>query len=136
MLLAGQSHSSHNENNGVETSVSKFCVISLRIFRDFAWIFDKSKLLRVCLYPHASPPPASLSKLALRSSIETPSLLFMVLNNRYPTKLACSTPVKKLQKLPNNGYGSNAKCLLQFKNFLCTLMWILHQFRRQAQVQY
>ena len=131
-----QSHSSRNENKGAETSVTKCCGISLRIFRDFVWIFGKWKLLGMPLDPLASPLPTPLSKLVLRSSIETPSLLFMMLNNRYPTKLACSTSLKKIQKLPNNGYASNAKCPLQFKNFSCTLMWILQQFGRQAQAQY
>jgi len=36
-----QSHSSRNENKGAETSVTKCCGISLRIFRDFVWIFGK-----------------------------------------------------------------------------------------------
>jgi len=33
------------------------------------------------------------------------------------SKLACTTPLKKIQKLPNNGNTSNAKRLLQFTNF-------------------
>jgi len=85
-----QSHSSHTENKGVEISVPKFCGIFFRIFRDFSRIFDKRKLLGVRLYPPAS--------LASRSSIEAPSLLFMVLNTgtqQTRSKLACSTPVKK-----------------------------------------
>jgi len=57
-----QTHASYNENKGVETSVPKFCEIFFCIFRGFARIFDKSKLLGVRLYPSASPPPTSLSK--------------------------------------------------------------------------
>ena len=107
----------------MRTKVSKYLSPNLQdffhIFRDFAWIFDKSKLLGLRLYPLTSPPATPLSKLPLRSSIETPSLLlYMVVNTgtqQIRSKLACSTPVKKIQKLPNNTYTSNAKCLLQFK---------------------
>ena len=66
--------------------------------RDFAQIFDKSKLMGKYLYPPASLPPTPLSKLASRSTIETPLLLFMVLNTgpqQSSWKLVCSTPVKK-----------------------------------------
>jgi len=52
-----QSRSTHNENKCVETSVPKFCGIFFHIFRDFARIFDKSKLLGVRLCPPASPAP-------------------------------------------------------------------------------
>jgi len=63
-------------------------------------IFDKSKLLGVRLYPPAPPPHTPLLKLASRSSIETPPLLFMVLNTGTQqtrsklAKSACSIPVK------------------------------------------
>ena len=114
-----QSHSSHNEK--VSKHLCPNLRVFFRIFRDFARIFDKSKLLGLRLYPPASPPATPLSKLPSRSSTETPSLLlYMVLNTgtqQIRLKLACSTPVKKIQKLPNNTYTSNAKCLLQFKIF-------------------
>ena len=82
-----QSHSSYNKNKSIETSVTKF-----------SWIlpgFLTSKLLEVGLYPTTSPP-APLPELASRSSIETPSLLFMVLNtDTQQTRLqsACSIGV-------------------------------------------
>ena len=80
MYFDRQSYSSHNENKGVETSVPKCCGMFFHIFRYFARIFDKSKLLAVHLYPPASPPPTPLSELASRSRVETPSLLIVVLN--------------------------------------------------------
>jgi len=84
----------------------------LRIFRDFARIFDKSKLLGVRLYHPASPPPTPLSKLALRSSIETPLLLFMVWNTG--TQQTCSKwPCSRLLLLKKS---KNCQIILQTPN--------------------
>jgi len=48
-------HHTTKVNKGVDTSVSKFCGIFFRIFRDFAEIFDKSKLLGVRLHTPCTP---------------------------------------------------------------------------------
>ena len=70
--------------------------------------------------PLHPPPPTPLSKLASRSSVETPSLLFVVLNTGTPTnslKVSMQYSCQKIPKLANNAYTSNAKRLLQFTIF-------------------
>jgi len=102
-----QSHSSYNKNKSIETSVTKF-----------SWIlpgFLTSKLLEVGLYPTTSPP-APLPELASRSSIEIPSLLFIILNaGTQQTRLqsACSIGVAR------GAHGAYPTTFLAYIVILC-----------------
>jgi len=86
-----------------------------RIFRDFDRIFDISKPLEVGLYPTTSPP-APLPELASRSSIEIPSLLFIILNaGTQQTRLqsACSIGVAR------GAHGAYPTTFLAYIVILC-----------------
>jgi len=69
-----QSHSSHNENKGVEISMPKFARF-FPYFQRFCPDFWQIKTFRVALVSPAYPPATPLSKLPARSSTETQSLL-------------------------------------------------------------
>jgi len=116
-----QYRSSHNEKKGVETSVPKFCEI-FSVFSEIFPGFLTNQNFWGALVPPCIPPPTPLSKLASKSSIETPSLPFMVLNTgtqQTRSKLACSIPVK-------NSQNCQTTLILQTPNACHNLKLFMH----------